>query len=170
MTKLKTETLRQRQARLKPSVEDAIRQTLNGEMRENALDFVAYVGERNISFRWAGIQNTWHASFKGKRIGFIRVNTEGNEKHAWKVGVSLFNFRNYEIEIIQEGLHGKLDENLSRCSCFPNKCGHAKNDVVFGKEFVRCWKCLNFGCAEPDKELINQLKYIFDKEYNARIK
>jgi len=168
MPKEKNETLRQRQERIKPLIEDAINQSLDCDMKRNALDFVAYVRTNKLNLSWGGVINTWKATCKGSPICYIRVDTAHNEKYAWSAGVRLHHFREYENIIISEGLHDEIFENLSHCDCHPNKCGHAKKDTVFGKEIVRCWSVLGFGSREPDEAMIERIKWLLELEIKAR--
>ena len=168
MPNQKNETLRQRQERTKPLIDDAIRESLDGDMRKNALDFVASVRKNKLNLSWGGVVNTWKALCKGKPICFIRVDTEHNEKNAWSASVRLHHFREYENIIIHEGLQDEIFNNLSHCNCQPSKCGHAKKDTVFGKEITRCWSVLGYGSGEPDEAMLARIEWILGLEIKAR--
>jgi len=110
---------------------------------------------------------------KGKGIFHISVDTEHNEKNAWNAGIALYHFKDYENIIISEGLQDEIYKNLSHCNCHPHKCGHAKKDIVFGKEIVRCWGVLGFGtnyysCGVPDEAMVERMKWLLDLEIKAR--
>jgi len=154
-------------------IEDAINQSLDGDMKNNALSIVAYVRENKLKLPWGGTINTWKAACKGKPICFIRVDTEHNEKNAWGASVHLYHFREYENIIISEGLQDEIYKNLSHCDCSPSKCGHAKKDMAFGKEITRCWSVLGFGtsyysCGEPDEAMLERMKWMLDLEIKTR--
>jgi hypothetical protein len=165
---IKPETLHQRQRRTKPNVEDAIRERLGGDEQARAMDYAAFVKRHKLSFAWAGTQNTWKATSKGKPIAFIRIDTAYNEKRAWSANVRLHHFREYEAELMAEGLGDLIFPDLSHCNCSPNKCGNAKNDTVFGRDFMRCCYTLGFGGREPDDDLMGRIKLLFEYEIKAR--
>jgi len=172
MPEQKKETLVQRQKRTKPLIEDAINQSLDGDMKNNALNLVAYVRENNIKFRWGGTTNTWKARFKGRAFCFIRVDTEHTEINAWHAAVNLPHFREYENYIISEGLQDEIFENLNHCNC-PHKCGEGPEiNMAFGKEITRCGGFkfgLNYySSGEPDKAMVERMKWLLDLEIKAR--
>ena len=168
MSKKTNETLRQYQERTKPLVEDAIKQSLDDDMKKIALNFVAHVRENKLKLPWGGVVNTWKATCKGNPICYIRIDTEHNEKNAWSASIRLHHFKDYENLIMSEGLQDEIFENLSHCDCHPSKCGHAKKDTVFGKKITRCWKTLGFGDSEPDEAMIERIKWLLALEIKAR--
>jgi len=168
MATIKEETLHQFQKRTKPLVEDAINQRLDGDMKKNALNLVAFAKENKLNFTWGGTINTWKATCKGKPICFIRIDTNYDEKQAWSAAVRLHHFREYENFILGEGLQDEIFKNLSHCDCRPNKCGNAKVDTVFGKEITRCCYTLGFGSKEPNETTVERIKWILELEVNAR--
>jgi len=172
MPEQKKETLKQWQQRTKPLIEDAINQSLDGDMKNNALNLVAYVRENNINVRLGRNVNTWNARFKGN-IFWIRVDMEHTEINAWHAIVRLRHFREYENLIISEGLQDEIFEYLNHCNC-PHKCDEGPRiNMAFGREITHCGHRFKYGFnyyspREPDEAMVERMKWLLDLEIKAR--
>ena len=131
---MKPETLRQRQARLKPNIEEFSLEHLNGEFLENVLDFVAYL-QKYKPLKWC-ITNGWSN-------GLCQVELLKDVKLT--ILVQKFQLGEYENEIIRERLAELIWNGLFYCAhdpksppagkgCNPNKgCSPGRTKIVLGK-------------------------------------
>lgn len=115
-------TLLSVQRQVKPKIEDVIPLYLDGEMKINALEFINYMKNNKITFRWAGVRNTWKATYKGKPICYLRL-ADGNapawlssiQNAKWTVTPYLNNISEYEDKIINENWQNLIWDNLFYC-------------------------------------------------------
>ena len=56
----------------KPKVEDIIPNWLDGDMKNNALDFVTWLRVNKMSPTWASA-NSWKVSYKSKGVCYIKL-------------------------------------------------------------------------------------------------
>ena len=115
------------QQKIRPKIEDVIPEILSGKMRETALDFVAYVRKNKMAPGWAGITNTWNASYKGKVIYRIQLKNDGwvndrHSKHLWVVNPHLNHLAAYEEIIISDGMQNIVWDNIGYCRKCNDKC------------------------------------------------
>ena len=135
------------QRETKPKFEDVLAFYLNGEMKESALNFAAWMGESKMPLKWAGIHNTWKAMCKGKAICYVRLYNDGWSnaehlknvygQHLWVVTPYLSNLDSYTETVISGNMHNFIWENVHHCMfcrtpCHGNPPG--KDVVVLGKE------------------------------------
>ena len=59
----------------KPKIDDVIGDLLDGEKLSRALEFIAYLKNKKMSFRWANT-NTWKVVCKGVTIFYIKAGIE----------------------------------------------------------------------------------------------
>ena len=162
------------QKALKPSIEDVIPEILDGDMKSNALNFVAWLRANKFS---PGLKliNTWQSSCKGKAICNIALRQDvwKNRNQFWDdkfwhiqlyVGV-----HQYEEKIKNEGLQDFVWNNLGYCkNCNGNADICSKKITVLEKEIN------NFGCwplmwvYNPDEEAIENIKKLLLLEKEAR--
>ena len=89
----------------KPKIEDLINELLDGEMKENAHDFVAWLRANKFGISTTSNGNSWKATYKGKTVCRILHMTKG----WWSV-------ENYPYVVLQkhEELTKKIEELIVR--------------------------------------------------------
>jgi len=170
------------QKEIKPLIEDVIPECLDGDMKKNALDFVAYLRANKMKPVHDRI-NTWKATCKGKVIFYINLRqTETHQNNRtpfwdgkyWNMRIYLDHMNLYEKQIIDEGMQNLIWDNLNYCKkCVgadgvnkPKLC--TKTITVLGKEINNfgCWPLI---CAHnPDEATINGIKRLLELEKRAR--
>jgi hypothetical protein len=184
-------SLYQQQKLTKPLVESVIPDILDGEARENALDFVAHLRKNKIKPAWV-LSNQWKAMFKGRCICKIVMRQD-----CWKnddyfiVAAWLENINQYEHKIISEGLEQLVWDNVYYCVHKPagspagNKIQHALTypcniwGCAPGKDITLCGKeltniCRNgnrqhFWFHNPDKATLDGIKKLLQFEQEVRL-
>ncbi|MDR0325057.1 MAG: hypothetical protein LBI19_03050 [Oscillospiraceae bacterium] len=178
------------QNKAKPMIEDIIPEYLDGDNKNNALDFIDYLRENKMKPVWA-IQNGWKAVYKGKPIYYIRLpkskhhflNKKQSDKtdwtRSWVVTPYLLHYRRYEDLIIGEGLQNFFWDNMRRCihvitgECNSHNCAPGVDTTVLGKEFENLCHFVNSGAntlwyVNPDKTDICNIKKLLDIEIKTR--
>ena len=65
-------SLAKEQQKLKPKIEDVISEFLDGDRRQNAQAFIAYLRESKLNPSYASY-NAWWVNYKGKRLISLRI-------------------------------------------------------------------------------------------------
>ena len=78
------------QQKLKPKIEGIINELLDGDRRQRALDFVAYLRANKLNPCYASY-NTWWVNYKGKRLISLRVGCNESVRYgltsgSWHIG------------------------------------------------------------------------------------
>lgn len=164
---------RSEQAKIKPQIEDIINIYLNGEMKKNALDFVAYVQFNYKPLKWRAC-NSWETK------GGCNVDIESSR---WNITPKI-DIKKCEKQIVEERLQQIIWNSFRDCvlknhdgktsvGCRPTKgCAYGMDTTVFGKEFkgicihqLSLWRVHN-----PDAATLDVIKRLLeiDKESQNR--
>ena len=126
------------QKKTKPKIEDVIPYYLDGNMKKTALDFVSYLHENKMKPVWASA-NAWKVSYKSKGVCYVRLHRGEIEKNnwnskSWVIEPRIFNYDEYEEQIVNEKLQDIIWKNLYYCKfCHPAPC-KIRNTKLLGKE------------------------------------
>jgi len=155
MPEEKNLTVLQRQKIAKPTPEDAFSEFLIGASKNNALDFIAWLRENNLTPRWDGIYR-WKVSYKSKYICYINLSWPPSNG-IWEVKPNRLFFGEYGKYITDDKLKNfALDiVNLPGCN---RQCGRMKNTEFLGKKFDEVCSCWPFKVKNPDGEALDELK------------
>ena len=147
---------------LKLKIEDEIPKYLDGEMKQSALDFIAYMRANRMQPTWQS-SDSWKANYKGQNVCVIRLS-----KGSWRVvpRISRWNklidsYNKYEKEITEEGLKGIVIANINICrSCAG--CGPGWEMTFFGKEHKNVCHNVPVQYVNPGEAEINCIKKILE--------
>jgi len=138
----------------KPQIEEVIPHLLSPDKARIALDFVDWLGENGVHFRW-----TSHNQFVSK-LGTITIGKQRGvgiwELGNWVVmgfGISVAD-RFIGDKVIEEFVwkHVRLCNQCSTCN--------AKTHVYVGKEFDKCCGCFISNPDENEMELMKKLSLL----------
>jgi len=167
------------QKEVKPVIEDAITEFLDGDMKRNALDIIAYLRDSKISPRWC-LTNWWNSSCKGKSICKIHLSDNGwaktgrSKTYSWHIASYLQYMDKYKETIMNEGLQNIIWDHfaywrgcLTRCS---NWTTTGRDITILGKEFKDLCGCATWRICvhDPDEITLNSVKRLLELEKRAR--
>lgn len=156
-------------------IEDAIIQLLDGDMKQNALDFVAYLRENKFTLSRTSSGESWKIGYKGKGIGRILWMTENN----WNVCPYAEYTKEFEDYMKHENMQEIIMNNLFSCHrCHPHSCapqgvnvedfrGHTK--TYFGKEVHTMCKHWDAFFNNPDQRTVDCIKRMLEFNRQAII-
>ena len=172
----------------KRKIEDFIPEYLDGDKNETAFDFVAHMRENKMSFGWAGFTNAWKANCKGRCICYINIGVD-----EWLVTPYLEHIKEYEDQIINEGLQNFVLDNVIYCAhaykykrsegspqikhvglnypCNIWGCAPGKDITVCSKELTNICRNGNrqhFWFHDPDEATLDAIKKLLEFEKAAR--
>ena len=157
----------------KPMAEDIIPLYLEGDMKENALDFAAWLRANGMSPGWYG-QNRWKASTSSKPICFLFLESSYLEYKPplnLRLRLVLPHMKDYENSITDEALKQLIWDNISPCgNC--TYCSPGINLPLFGKELKGTCKNTCMGLINPDKAALDNIKklLLLEKEKRKKVK
>jgi len=175
------------------SIEDVIPDFLDGDLKESALEFAAYMRESKMPFKiHSTSQSSQSARYKNKIICQLMIYSAADKNfvygeftgfQAWLVIPSLDRINNYEDLIIKNGLQNVLWDNALYCVWGENsglskknqKC-NPNNGCAGGVSLARCGKTLKGVCMcrtypifrNPNKVEIAAIKRLIELEQKAR--
>ena len=178
MADKKPVSLCQRQKAVKPLVEDAIREHLDGETQALALDLAAHMRENKMTLQATGIKNAWGANYKGKKICAVRLGpgwwNEAKDA-AWVVTPCLDHMDEYQGAVMEEGLQNFVWDNLFYCvhvlkgGCNSHNCAPGRDVEILGKEIKGiCRGRPPVWFHDPGKAAITAIKRLLELEQKAR--
>ena len=154
-------------------IEDAITDFLDGDLQENALKFVAYLNENELS----PILLPYKMD-NGKTIG-VKIPHNGHylgwmlvkEKGEWMF--QIFNFLDFgqsihtdeKDEAFKKAVYDHVDICGSPCH---DECWRAKDVKIFGKEFKSVCSQHSRDFINPDEKTIDYIKKLIGYSKNAR--
>ena len=152
----------QEQKALKLKIEDEIPKFLDGDMKQSALDFVAYMRGNKMQPSWQST-NTWMAKHKGQNVCAVKLS-----KGSWCVvpRISRWNklinsYNLYEKELTQEGLTGIVLANVNFCrSCAG--CAPGWKMTFFGREHENVCHNVPVRYVEPGEAEIGCIKRVLE--------
>lgn len=127
-------SLTEEQEEISPQIEDEINELLEGDLKETALGFTAYLRTNEMTPRqWFG-PNYWRIPFGEYYLCSILIN-----RNKWRV---FFFSGAYEGELEQGFIKAVQDSVMPCVSCTGDDCPKGKDMTVFGKEFANA--CFQF--------------------------
>jgi len=153
-------SLYQDQKKTKPKVEDVINNSLDGDQKQAALDFVAFIKLYKMTPQWASA-NSWAVSYKGKRVCYIKVGDYVSGDGSWCIRPSvdyddaLFTF------IETAGLTEIIWGNLHYCRAC-GRCAPGRSVTVFGREFDKVCNAILFEFHDPDAATLDCAKKLVE--------
>ena len=146
----------------KPQIEDKILELVSNEQKQDALDFIGHIRAYKMTLAWASI-NAWKYNYKGKRVGYIRINN-GN----WMPQV----FTQYdtylnelvlgESEEIKAFVDTQVGGNVPCGGCMP---GADRRTVT--KELRNICACTTITMENPDENLCKFAKKLITLRRDA---
>jgi len=177
MSKTHDSSLYKEQKTIKPKIEDVIPEWLGGDMKQNALDFVAWLRANKMSPAWASA-NSWKANYKGKGICYIKLlysnrDDDKNRQYAWVISVYYSDRKKYDALVESEGLLEHFREKIWYCNCtiggLPQNCGSRADVTILGKEIKDvCGHYYPMYFCDPDATVIDSIKKLIVLERKAR--
>lgn len=144
-------------------IEDTINEILEGELRENALNFVAYLNADKLSpvplpyEMDNGKTIGYKIPYNGHFLGWILINEDGN----WCF--QIFNYLDFGEGVHSEERDEKFKEtvyaHVKICGspCY-DECWRAKDVKIFGKEFKSVCSQHSRDFVNPDSQTIAHIK------------
>lgn len=149
-------TLAQEQMKAKPQIEEIIPELLDGELKETALEFVAYLRAKKHTPRYSSI-NSWRISHKGKCVCYIKMSHK-MVKNIWCV---VFYLDEYKYEF-SEGFKKAVQDNLKPCEACLKACPKGLKLTVFGKEFIGICRHFPIQFENPNDHTLEYLKELIE--------
>jgi len=122
----------------KKKIEEAVAESLDGELRQSALDFIAHLRANKVSLSQA-YPDTWRAGYKGKAACVVIVQNNG-------LNISLRGDYSIGCEkiLIDDKMKQSVRDNLwvKPCQACNKSCADGISASVFGKEYTRVCKHL----------------------------
>jgi len=138
-------------------VEDAINETLTGDIQKNALDFIHFLRKNEYPVDWDG--TWWCVKYKGDCPVLLGINTGGVKFGA------LFNYSNFGYDnSVDDEIKETAWAHVQICGHFESggtKCGCNEPPgpvSIFGKEFNACKSPLTF--IDPDAKTLGNMKQL----------
>lgn len=153
----------------KPMMEDIIPVYLEGNMKENALDFVAWLRANGMSPGWYG-QNRWKASTASKPICFLFLESSYLEYIPplnLRIRLDLPYMKDYEDSVMNEELEKLIWDHISYCRNCAG-CSPGIDLTLFGKEFKSICRTMILYFENPDKATLNNIKKLLEIEKKVR--
>ncbi len=139
------------------TIEKKINSVLKGNTKQNALDFISFLKENDISLDSNNDGEGWAVGgIVGNSIGFMLINGAEQMPGPWTMW---FNSCDFQNEPDDDDLKQTIWEHASKCGqCHPGwkDCGGGEK-TIFGKEFERlCHSPLMF--TNPDEKTLENVK------------
>jgi len=135
--------------------EKMVRKHLNGDLRDRALQFAAYLNESGLTPKQWFNQDFWRIPYKDYYLCGIKLYKDG-----W---VFWFWSGDYSGDT-GEGLTKFVQENVTACiDCVgEDHCKKGKDTTFFGKEYTRT--CIQFPLQinNPDGSTLEQIKQLLE--------
>lgn len=124
-------------------IETTIKENLSGEMRQTALDLVAYLKANGLTFYkdtcdyWKDKLYYW-VKLGDACVCFIAIRNPDEPDHLWTIWSD--DSSAYEDASISDEIKNIGWRHIDHCgSC--GSCGGGKNKIIFGKSFPRVCGC-----------------------------
>ena len=190
----KKPTILQVQQKTKPEIDGFITEHLDGGLKANAQEFVAWLRANKMPPRWDGRINTWRSVCIGKPICTIQISvfhmTGGHRGFfddrpgrppCWVIRPRLDNRESYIKSIMEEGLQDLVWDNAMHCvysektatpglGCSPGKpCAPGRDATVLGKTVTNvCCGHFLLQLWNPDDITLKNVKRLLELELKAR--
>ena len=161
--------------KVRQKIEDVISDLLKGDMKTNALDFIAWLRENKIAIT-KNSESAYTFKIMGKSAGRIFI-----EKDNFVIEPYI-NYKNKEIDVLitDAGMQDVIWDNLFLCRrCAPHNCTPEVNEskdnfigfkkIILGKEFNNLCKSEGIRYPCPDEKTINFIKTIIEFDQQMKI-
>jgi len=150
------------QKKLKLKIEDEIPKYLDGEMKQSALDFIAYMRANKMQPSWQST-GSWKANFKGQNICVVRLS-EGSwcvvpRISRWNKLIG--NYDLYENELTAEGMRDIVLANVNICRDCAN-CAPGWKTAFFDKVYDNVCHNVPVRYIDPGEAEINCVKKVLE--------
>jgi len=145
-------TLAQEQMKIKPKIEEIIPEFLDGELKEAAFEFIAYLKLKKHTPRYSSF-NSWKVSYKSKMLFYIKI-----EKNILSIAFHLEKF-NCEHN---EALIKAIQDNLSPCNACLKACRKGMELIVFGKKFTNICHYWTIKFVNPNINTLEHVKELME--------
>ena len=148
------------QRNLKPKIEDLVPDYLNGDMKQSALNFIAYLRANRMQPVWQST-NTWRVNHKGQQICAVQLADS-----SWRVAprISRWNklinsYNIYEKQLSEAGLKETVLANINYCRRCAH-CGPGWRMDFFGKDYENVCHNVPVRYTDPDEAEIGCVKKV----------
>ena len=162
------------QEKTKPLIEDVGIEYLDGDIRKDVLELVAWLRANKMTPAWAS-STSWKASYKGTGLYYIQQHHGAwhgytNEK-SWTAVLYLNHLHEYQDTIMDEGLQKIVLDGVFYCyGCSARKPCFGGTDIkILGKDIKRaCASSLFKTFIEIDKTTLVAIKKLLELEKKTR--
>lgn len=144
-------------------IEDYINESLIGEAKAVALDYVAFLRANDVEFYkdnspcWKEKIYYW-LKFKDKFVGYISVKDPDEPENLWTVWSD--DNKAFETENVDLKIKEEAEKHIDFC-CNCGSCAGGKSKTVFGKKFNGVCGC-TFRIDNPNTGDLSFLKNMFE--------
>ncbi|MCL2363148.1 MAG: hypothetical protein FWC71_00620 [Defluviitaleaceae bacterium] len=161
----------------KPKIETIITEWPDGDMKKNALDFVAWLRANKMSPTWVSA-NSWKSSYKGTGICRIKLlyserEDDKNKKYTWFIATGMSDRAKHDSFLEREGLLVHIRDHPWFCNCtlngMPQNCGSRQDITILGKTIKAvCGHYYPWYFCDPDAATIEGIKKLIEAERKER--
>ena len=140
-------------------IENIINEKLNGESKQNALDYIAFLQANEISLDSNNDGEGWAVGgIVGNSIGFMLINGTENMPGPWTMWLNSCDFGDADVDDELKEAVWSHASPCGKCHAGWKDCGGGER-VIFGKKFDHlCHSPLMF--TNPDSKTLESLKKI----------
>ena len=153
-------TFAQEQMKIKPKPEEMILELLDGEVKETALEFVAYLRANKLTPRYSSV-NSWNVSYKGKMLCYIKI-IDRTEKSTWNIAFRLEEFNREFSKRFKKA----IQENLKPCTACLKACPKGVNLTAFKKEIKNVCRGWPIQFENPNANTLEHVKELMEYRKN----
>lgn len=154
MNRKNNESLFKKQRNVRPVIEDAVSEALNGDTLTNAQNFISYLRKNKMTPGWASA-NSWKVSYKGKGVYYIRLpGTAWYPLDADSWNLSVFAQYDENLRELISGESEEIKELVHANNNFP--CGGCMSGLdrkSVSKNFSNICACTCINIKNPDDSL-----------------
>jgi hypothetical protein len=110
-------------------IENVINDSLKGEARKNALDFIGFLRSNEIPIEES--ENYWEIKYKDDGLCFIWIDGSDNRPGPWTV----WSHGEYDIYLVDDNIKEIAWANVNPCGSCGGNCKPGRTKTIFGKKF-----------------------------------
>ena len=153
----------------KQTIESHIKETLAGDTRKNALDFVAFLLANEMQFeRGEGYWKDklyWCIKHENESVCYLLLNSPKENLKPWTIWSDDSGSNCFEDCSLDEYMKEIAWDNVDFCGNCGGDCSPGTRKVVFGKEFNNvCRAAMRF--TNPDAETVECMKKLVEIRKN----
>jgi len=154
----KSEALAQKQAKIRPKLEDVVATSLGDEAQQCILEFLEYCKSKKVAYYWSST-NRWNMKTKGKSIGYIGIGGKrrGNTDGSWYIDLDLRELHQYEDILEKEDVSEIVQKYLRLCN-YCGSCSPGMNVMLFEKEIHNVCYSMFVYIENPDTDLLKGIQ------------